>query len=187
MTIRGSRRGVISGRSYSRHPSSEAIRCRAGGIRKQVRVRSQFLRDMLFSVLVPLLRMGQSNACSSLVNFKAQNVEITKAPALAAGTTESIPWIGQTAPLPAYCRVEGVMNRRTVLCGEGRRERETPSLSLRLRSVKAVRGLSNAARTKSNSIRVRSNCVRFSFETDMSHLNCHLRLLNARRRQPLFV
>jgi hypothetical protein len=43
-------------------------------------------------------------------------------------------------------------------------ERETPSLSLRLRSVQAVRGLANAARTMSNSIRVRSNCVRFSFE-----------------------
>ena len=42
--------------------------------------------------------------------------------------------------------------------------KETPSLSLRLRSVQAVRGLSNAARTKSNSIRVRSNRVRFSFE-----------------------
>jgi hypothetical protein len=44
-------------------------------------------------------------------------------------------------------------------------------------------GLANAARTKSNSIRARSNCVRFSFETDMSHLNCHFRLLNTRRRQ----
>jgi hypothetical protein len=51
------------------------------------------------------------------------------------------------------------------------RERETPSLSLRLRSVQAVLGLANAARTKSNSIRVHSNCVRFSFEKDMSNLN----------------
>src|SRR5580693_7982121 len=42
--------------------------------------------------------------------------------------------------------------------------KETPFLSLRLRSVQAVRGLANAARTKSNSIRVRSNCVRGSFE-----------------------
>jgi hypothetical protein len=39
--------------------------------------------------------------------------------------------------------------------------KETPSLSLRLRSVQAVEGLANAARTKSNSIRVRSICVRF--------------------------
>ncbi len=64
------------------------------------------------------------------------------------------------------------------------RERETPSLSLRLRSVQAVLGLANAARTKSNSIRVHSNCVRFSFEKDMSNLNCHFRLLKTRRRQP---
>jgi Tfp pilus assembly protein PilN len=42
--------------------------------------------------------------------------------------------------------------------------KETPSLSLRLRSVQAVQRLANAARKKSNTIRVRSNCVRFSFE-----------------------
>jgi hypothetical protein len=39
---------------------------------------------------------------------------------------------------------------------------QAAALSLRLRSVQAVRGLANAARTKSNSIRVRANCVRFS-------------------------
>ena len=34
--------------------------------------------------------------------------KITKAPAFAIGTTESSPLIGQTAPLQACCRVEGV-------------------------------------------------------------------------------
>src|SRR5215469_12490559 len=61
----------------------------------------------------------QLGSCANLANFKADNVEITKAVAVAAGTTEPIPW-NQTrsAPLPAYCRVEGVMNRRTGVDGE---------------------------------------------------------------------
>src|SRR6478672_10594528 len=53
------------------------------------------------------------------MKFNAANVEITKAAAIPAGTTEEKPWgQGRTAPLPAYCRVEGVMNRRTGMGGE---------------------------------------------------------------------
>jgi Tannase and feruloyl esterase len=61
----------------------------------------------------------QGKSCASLMEIKAPNVEITKAAAIPAGTTEEIPW-GQsrTGPLPAYCRVEGVMNRRTGAGGE---------------------------------------------------------------------
>ena len=60
-----------------------------------------------------------SGSCVSLREFKAANVEITKATAIPAGTTEEKPW-GQdrTAPLPAYCRIEGVMNARTGVGGE---------------------------------------------------------------------
>jgi len=61
----------------------------------------------------------EPNSCEKLTNFKAENVEITKAAVIAAGTTEAIPWNQtRTAPLPAYCRVEGVMNRRTGVDGE---------------------------------------------------------------------
>ena len=61
----------------------------------------------------------QPGSCASLTNFKAENVAITKAAAIAAGTTEPNPWgPGHSAPLPAYCRVEGVMNRRTGVDGE---------------------------------------------------------------------
>lgn len=61
----------------------------------------------------------EPNSCAKLANFKAENVEITKAAAVAAGTTETIPWNQtRTAPLPAYCRVEGVMNRHTGVDGE---------------------------------------------------------------------
>ena len=61
----------------------------------------------------------QSRTCATLTEFRAPNVEITKAAAIPAGTTEEKPWgQGRTAPLPAYCRVEGVMNRRTGTGGE---------------------------------------------------------------------
>lgn len=61
----------------------------------------------------------QGSSCASLMEFKTPDVEITKAVAIRAGTTEEIPWAQRrTAPLPAYCRVEGVMNRRTGVGGE---------------------------------------------------------------------
>ncbi len=60
----------------------------------------------------------QEAACTSLMTFKSPGVEITKATAIAAGTTEQIPFVGQSAPLPGYCRVEGVINRRTGVGGE---------------------------------------------------------------------
>jgi hypothetical protein len=61
----------------------------------------------------------QRNSCASLANLKAERVEITKAVAIPAGTTEPNPWgPGHSAPLPAYCRIEGVINHRTGLGGE---------------------------------------------------------------------
>ena len=41
-----------------------------------------------------------------------------KATEVPAGSTETVPWAGQIGPLPAYCRVEGVLNRRTGVGGE---------------------------------------------------------------------
>jgi Tannase and feruloyl esterase len=64
-------------------------------------------------------RAEQGGACTSLTEFKVPNVEITKAAAIPAGTTEEKPWgQGRTAPLPGYCRVDGVMNRRSGVGGE---------------------------------------------------------------------
>src|SRR5690242_21735455 len=76
---------------------------------------SRFLSKMVLAFLSTTCAWAQQpGSCANLTNFKAENVEITKAAAIAAGTTEAIPW-NQTrsAPLPAYCRVEGVINRRT--------------------------------------------------------------------------
>lgn len=59
-----------------------------------------------------------ANSCAALVSFKAAGVEITKAAPISAGTTEQVPWAGQIGPLPAYCRVEGIINRRIGVGGE---------------------------------------------------------------------
>jgi len=61
----------------------------------------------------------ESKSCASLMNFKSPGVEMTKAAPIAAGSTEPYPYgPGHSAPLPAYCRVEGVINRRTGVGGE---------------------------------------------------------------------
>ncbi|MGA2908788.1 MAG: tannase/feruloyl esterase family alpha/beta hydrolase [Terracidiphilus sp.] len=71
-------------------------------------------------LLAPCARSQQPDSCADLSNFKSPGVEITKASPVAAGTTVPIPF---TAPprslaLPAYCRVEGVINRRKGAGGE---------------------------------------------------------------------
>lgn len=80
----------------------------------------RFPRNMLLLfVAVQCAAAQQPNSCSGLMNFKAANVEVTKAASIAAGTTEPNPWgPGRSAPLPAYCRVEGMINRRSGLGGE---------------------------------------------------------------------
>ena len=83
-------------------------------------MQSQFSR-IVFSAVFALTACAwaqQPESCANLTNFKAPNVEITKAASIAAGTTESVPWAGNIGPLPAYCRVEGVINRRTGVGGE---------------------------------------------------------------------
>jgi hypothetical protein len=54
-------------------------------------------------------------------------------------------------------------------CGETRSfSKETPSLSLRLRSVRHARPDSNVIRTRSNRVRFRSGCVLLQFECGMT-------------------
>src|ERR1700745_1996275 len=81
---------------------------------------TNFFRNMLLVFVSTGYAWAQApNSCSKLTNFKAENVEVTKAAAIAAGTTEAIPWKQtRSAPLPADCRVEGGMNRRTGVDGE---------------------------------------------------------------------
>lgn len=62
----------------------------------------------------------QTSSCAGLASFKAAGVEITKAVPLAAGSKVPIPFTAppQYLALPAYCRVEGVMNERKGAGGE---------------------------------------------------------------------
>ncbi len=61
----------------------------------------------------------QNDSCSALMSVKVPSLEITKAAHVEAGSTEPIPWNqSRSAPLPAYCRVEGVIHRRTGVGGE---------------------------------------------------------------------
>jgi len=82
---------------------------------------SRFLRTLFCCAFVWTVYAWAEagNSCVSLREFKAPNVEITKTAKVPAGSTEEKPWgQGRTAPLPGYCRVEGVMNRRIGVGGE---------------------------------------------------------------------
>ena len=67
------------------------------------------------SLVATVAAFAQStDACAGLKSFKSGGVEITRAASLPAGSTDPNPFglPGRTAPLPAHCRVEGVINRR---------------------------------------------------------------------------
>ena len=61
-----------------------------------------------------------TNSCADLSNLKIDGVEITKAAAVPAGTTIPAPYPGApgVGPLPAHCRVDGVIHRRKGVDGE---------------------------------------------------------------------
>ncbi len=83
---------------------------------------TRFLPAVIGSVflLAPCAWSQQRNSCTDLINFKAPGVEITKAAPIADGSKEPVPFAppGQMFLLPAYCRVEGVINRRKGVGGE---------------------------------------------------------------------
>jgi hypothetical protein len=61
-----------------------------------------------------------SEACAGLVEFKLTGVEITKANFVLAGTNVPPPYPGapNVGPLPAHCRVDGIINRRKGVDGQ---------------------------------------------------------------------
>jgi hypothetical protein len=58
------------------------------------------------------------NVCVDLAALKIANVEITKAALVPAGATIPGPYVTYKGPLPAHCRVDGVINRRRGVGGE---------------------------------------------------------------------
>jgi Tannase and feruloyl esterase len=59
-------------------------------------------------------------SCADLANLKLERVEITKAELIPAGFMVSPPYPGAPSigPLPAHCRVDGVVNRRKGIDGQ---------------------------------------------------------------------
>jgi Tannase and feruloyl esterase len=61
-----------------------------------------------------------SDPCADLANLKIDHVEITKAASVPAGLIVPPPYpdVPSSGPLPAHCRVDGVINRRKGVDGE---------------------------------------------------------------------
>ncbi len=84
-------------------------------------MQSPYLRAMIWIVMAssPYAWAQEHSFCSTLISFKASGVEVTKAEAIPAGSTEPNPYgPGHSLPIPGYCRVEGVINRRIGVGGE---------------------------------------------------------------------
>jgi feruloyl esterase len=80
-----------------------------------------FLLIALGALCAASLAHAQADhACSDLSSLKIEGVEITKAAAVPPGTTIPGPWPGAPSigPLPAHCRVDGVLHRRKGADGE---------------------------------------------------------------------
>jgi pimeloyl-ACP methyl ester carboxylesterase len=65
-------------------------------------------------------RAQTSNPCTELMGVKLERVEITKSELVPAGTSIPAPYPGAPAigPLPAHCRVDGVINHRKRVDGQ---------------------------------------------------------------------
>lgn len=62
---------------------------------------------------------AKADSCATLLHFHAPGVEVTKASEIAAGSVAPTPpGVPAGVPLPAYCRVEGIIDKRTGVGGE---------------------------------------------------------------------
>jgi hypothetical protein len=79
--------------------------------------RSLVVAAALCSVL-GTIKAQAASSCADLASLKIGGVEITKAEAIAAGAMIPVPYAGTIGPLPAHCRVDGVIHRRKGVGGE---------------------------------------------------------------------
>ncbi|HLJ49855.1 MAG TPA: tannase/feruloyl esterase family alpha/beta hydrolase [Bryobacteraceae bacterium] len=72
------------------------------------------------SCLTIAAQTRSANSCASLTGFKLAGVEITKAEPIPAGKTipPLFPGAPSVGPLPAHCRVDGVIDRRNGVDGQ---------------------------------------------------------------------
>ena len=70
--------------------------------------------------IAPVARTESANSCSDIAHFAIDGVEITKVAMVPSGTIVPPPYPGATStgPLPAHCRVDGVIRRRKGVNGE---------------------------------------------------------------------
>jgi feruloyl esterase len=83
--------------------------------------RTKLPKLVLLAMTVSLgARAESTNSCADVANLKIDGVEITKAAAVPEGTMLPPPFPGapSTGPLPAHCRVDGVIHRRKGADGE---------------------------------------------------------------------
>src|SRR5208283_4240704 len=75
---------------------------------------------MAASCAVAMAQTESKLSCQNLTSVKIEGVEITKAALIPAGTTvpPMYPGAPSSGPLPAHCRVDGVINRRKGAGGE---------------------------------------------------------------------
>ena len=75
---------------------------------------------MAVSCAAAVAQAQPANSCTNLSNLKIDDVEISKAALVPAGFTVPPPYPGAAAigPLPAHCRVDGVIHRRKGSGGE---------------------------------------------------------------------
>ncbi|MDE3202573.1 MAG: tannase/feruloyl esterase family alpha/beta hydrolase [Acidobacteriota bacterium] len=78
------------------------------------------LLAVAFFSIVGIAEAQASDSCADLTGLKLSNVEFTKAKMVPAGTTIPAPYPGGSSigPLPAHCRVDGVINRRKGVDGQ---------------------------------------------------------------------
>src|ERR1035437_4951983 len=78
------------------------------------------LLAMIAWCIASVARAESTNACADIANLKIDGVEMTKAVPVPAGTTVPPPYPGapSTGPLPAHCRVDGIIHRRKGADGE---------------------------------------------------------------------
>ena len=84
---------------------------------------TKYKLSLLLAALLcaPLAAQSQSaDPCAALSGLKIGGTEITKAALVSAGTTVPPPYPGAPSigPLPAHCRVDGVINRRKGVDGQ---------------------------------------------------------------------
>jgi len=79
-----------------------------------------FLLALVSTCIAPFARADSPNSCAEFASLKIDGVEITKAASVPAGTTLPPPYPGAstTGPLPAHCRIDGVIHSRKGVHGE---------------------------------------------------------------------